>query len=327
MNVHKQSLAAALAIACALCLPAASVAQSTASSSSTALNSDAVRGLKQRTHASAQEAVDGLIDALRAEDPKALLEVVGPEARSWLFSGDQVSDTQEWRRFLAAYDSSYSLEATADGRRAVLNVGEDALPFAAPIIMRGDRWVFDARAGREETLNRRIGRNELDTIQTLLAVVDAQREYAASDADGNGLHDYAAHFLSKPGNKDGLYWQVGAGQPASPLGPLVAVAMKDGYALKGRDLKPVPYNGYFFRMLNGQGRHAAGGKLDYMVKGKLFGGFAVMAYPAKYGVSGVMSFIVNHDGVVYEKNLGPTTPEAAGRLSRFDPDASWKRVD
>jgi hypothetical protein len=326
MKIRMQGFATALATACWLSVPTVSLAQKADSPAASSTEAgQAARGIKQRTYSSPQEAVGDLITALRAGDPNGLLAVVGPNARSWLFSGDRVADAQEWRRFLAAYDGKHVIESTPDGRRALLSVGEDAFPFAAPIVRRGDRWAFDATAGREETLNRRVGRNELDTIQTLLAVVDAQREYASSDADRNGLNDYAPHFISQPGKRDGLYWSVPAGQPASPLGPLVAAAMKDGYAVKGRDLKPAPYNGYFFRMLTGQGRHATGGKFDYRVKGTMFGGFAVLAYPAKYGISGVMTFIVNHDGVVYEKDLG--TPEAAGRVTRFDPDGSWKRIN
>lgn len=319
--------AAAVAAACMLSMPAVPLAQSIAPTNSAGSAAHGARGIRQQTYATPQEAVAGLMDALKAADQNSLLAVVGPNARSWLFSGDPVSDAQEWRRFMAAYESKHVIEQAADGRRAVLSVGEDGFPFAAPIVKRGDRWVFDSKAGREETLNRRIGRNELDTIQTLLAVVDAQREFAASDADGNGLHDYAAYFLSQPGKKNGLYWSPQPGQSPSPLGPFVAAAMKEGYAVKGRGLTPAPYNGYFFRMFSGQGRHANGGKLDYKVKGNLFGGFAVLAYPAKYGVSGVMTFMVNHEGVVVQRDLGSATQEVAARMARFDPDATWKRVD
>lgn len=327
MKTTIKSLAAALATAGVLSMPAVSLAQTTTATASVDSTAHGARSIRQQTYASPQEAVAGLMDALKAADPNSLLAVVGPNARSWLFSGDPVADAQEWRRFMSAYESKHVIEQSADGRRAVLSVGQDGFPFAAPIVKRGERWAFDAKAGREETLNRRIGRNELDTIQTLLAVVDAQREFAASDADGNGLHDYAAYFLSQPGKKDGLYWSPQPGQPSSPLGPFVAAAMKEGYALKGRAVTPAPYNGYFFRMLSAQGRHANGGKLDYRVKGSLFGGFAVLAYPAKYGVSGVMTFMVNHEGVVYQRDLGSATQDVAARVVRFDPDASWKRVD
>jgi len=319
-TLHPLAAALAMLTAVAIAIPPVSAQPSTPAAASE-------RAASQQSYASPQDAVAALIAALRAEDRSALLSVVGPSARSWLFSGDPVADARDWKQFVAAHDARHALALDPGGRKAVLSVGSSEFPFAAPIVQRGQRWVFDTAAGREETLNRRVGRNELDTIQTLLAVVDAQREYALSDADGNGLHDYAAQFISQPGKKNGLYWSAPAGQPSSPLGPRVAAAMKDGYSVKGRDLKPSPYNGYLFRMLSGQGRHATGGKYDYRVKGTMFGGFAVLAYPAKYGISGVMTFIVNHDGVVYEKDLGRTTSEAAERLTRFDPDASWKRLD
>jgi len=287
----------------------------------------AERAASQQTFSSPQEAVAALMAALRAEDPKALLEVVGPSARSWLFSGDPVADARDWKQFVSAHDARHSLALDPGGRRAVLSVGSGDYPFAAPIVQKGQRWAFDAAAGREEMLNRRVGRNELDTIQTLLAVVDAQREFARSDADGNRLHDYARYFVSTPGKKDGLYWPNEPNAPQSPLGPLVAAAMKEGYSAQSRSFKPAPYNGYFFRMLTSQGRHAKGGEYSYLVNGKLFGGFAVVAYPARYGVSGVMTFLVNHDGVVFEKDLGPGTGEQASKMIRFNPDNTWKKVD
>ena len=192
---------------------------------------------------------------------------------------------------------------------------------------KGATWTFDASAGREEVINRRVGRNELDTIQTLLAIVDAQREYAASDADGNGYADYARRFRSSPGKKDGLYWPDEAGKPPSPLGSLVAVASREGYG-KGqpKEGQPVAYHGYHFRILTGQGKNATGGAYDYMVKDKLLGGFAVVAWPATYGVSGVQTFLVNHDGVVYESDLGAQTATLAAGMARFNPDSKWRKA-
>ena len=199
-------------------------------------------------------------------------------------------------------------------------------PFPAPIVKKGDKWSFDADAGREEVINRRVGRNELDTIQTMLAIVDAQREYAAGDADGNGYADYATRFMSKPGKKDGLYWETKAGEPQSPLGPVVAQAVREGYIAIGKARKPAPYNGYYYRILTKQGKDAPGGAYDYMVKGKLFGGFAVVAYPSSYGNSGVKSFLVNHDGVVWEKDLGPSSAVEAGKMKAYNPDKTWSKV-
>lgn len=280
---------------------------------------------QQRTFASPEEAAKALADAVKAADVKALVEIVGPQSKSWLFTGDDVADRADWKRFAESYDRKHALKRDGDAR-ATLLVGDDDYPFAAPIVMKAGKWAFDAEVGREEVTNRRVGRNELDTIQTLLAIVDAQREYAVADADKNGLNDYAARFISTPGKKDGLYWPAKTGEPQSPLGPLVAQAVLEGYGKKAATGKPEPYNGYYFRLLKSQGANAAGGKYDYVVNGKLFGGFAVVAYPAKYGVSGVMTFLVNHDGVVFEKDLGTATPSVAGKMSRFDPDKTWKKV-
>ena len=318
-------IVASLAAAFALTLPAAALAQAAPEAKAAKPAASAKKVERQRTFATPEEAAKALVDAVKAADAKAVVEIVGPSSRSWIFTGDKVADTNDWKRFVAAYEEKNVLAKERDAK-AVLQVGKDDFPFPAPIVKRGDKWAFDAEAGREEVTNRRVGRNELDTIQTLLAIVDAQREYAATDADGNGLHDYALRFISTPGRKDGLYWETKPGEPQSPLGPLAAKAQAKGYAGKGKTGKPEPYNGYYFRLLTAQGGFAPGGKYDYLVNGKLFGGFAVVAYPAKYGVSGVMSFIVNHDGVVYEKDLGTATPTVADRMSRFDPDKSWKKA-
>jgi hypothetical protein len=236
-----------------------------------------------------------------------------------------VADANDWTKFVAAYDAKKSFEMKGEGR-AILQVGADDWPFPAPIVKHGKAWAFDANAGREEILNRRVGRNELDTVQTLLAVVDAQREYAATDADGNGYADYAKRFRSSPGKKDGLYWDASAGQAESPLGPLVAVAATEGYGKQAKkDAGPAAYHGYHYRILRSQGSHANGGTYDYMVGDKLLGGFAVVAWPANYGSSGVMTFLVNHEGVVYEKDLGPRTAALAASMTRFDPDTTWRK--
>jgi hypothetical protein len=327
MNASLASLSAALALA----LPAGALAQVPGqmtlpkASPSSPTAPAAPKAVAQRSFASAEEAAKVLYEAVKAGDVKALVEIVGPKSRDWLFTGDTVSDKAEWARFAAAYEKKSGFEKQGDAK-ATLVVGEDAFPFAAPIVKRGEKWAFDAEAGREEVTNRRVGRNELDTLQTLLAIVDAQREYASADADGNKLNDYAARFMSSPGKKDGLYWEAKAGEPQSPLGPLAAKAVREGYGGKGRTGKPEPYHGYFFKILTKQGKDARGGAYDYVVNGKLFGGFAVLAYPAKHGVSGVMSFLVNHDGVVYEKNLGPSTGTEAPKIAAFNPDKSWTKA-
>ena len=276
---------------------------------------------KPRLFSAPEDAAEALAAAIRNGKANDLLLVVGPGSGDWIFSGDPVADRNDWNRFLAAYEKKHSLEKAGD--KATLVVGEDGWPFPAPIVKRGTQWTFDANAGREELLNRRVGRNELDTIQTLLAVVDAQREYASSDADGNGYADYARRFRSTPGKKDGLYWPGEAGAPESPLGPLVAVASKEGY---GKSAKQEAYHGYYYKILTSQGKDAAGGAYEYMVGDKLLGGFAVVAWPASYRSSGVTTFVVNHDGVVYEKDLGPQTASIAAAMTRYNPDATWRKA-
>ena len=277
----------------------------------------------QHKYASADEAARALVQAARDQNAKELVAVVGPDSKGWLLSGDLVADADDWARFTAAYDEKNRLETSGDDR-ATLVVGNDDWSFPAPIVKQGNQWAFDAKAGHEEFLNRRVGRNELDAVQTLLAIVDAQREYAASDPDGNGYSDYAKRIASTPGKKDGLYWPTKENEPESPLGPLVAAASRQGYGKEGAP-KPAPYHGYYYRLLTSQGNDAPGGAYDYMVGDKLLGGFAVIAWPATYGVSGVMTFIVNHDGVVYEKDLGAQTGMAAAAVKQFNPDATWKK--
>jgi hypothetical protein len=278
----------------------------------------------QKTFATPQEGVKALVDAVRADSANDVLALVGQGSKSWLFSGDRVADRAEWTRFLAAYDRKNSLRMEGDSR-AILEAGDSDWSFPAPLVKRGDRWAFDTEAGREEVLNRRVGRNELDTVQTLLAIVDAQREYAASDPDHKGMNVYATKFRSSPGKKDGLYWPTKAGEAPSPLGPLVAQAVREGYGNAAKASGPVAYHGYYYRILTSQGKDAPGGAFNYVVNGKLFGGFAVVAWPASYGNSGVMSFLVNHEGVVYQKDLGPNSAAVATKMKAFDP-SDWKKV-
>ena len=323
MKLHRQLMVVVVAGALATLCEVPAAAQPAASPPA------AKSAVKQKTFASADEAAQALAEAVRAKSVDGLLAVVGPNSSSWLFTGDMVADANDWKRFLEAYDKKHALEAAGDGKM-ILDVGDDAWPFPAPIVKKGSQWAFDANAGRQEIVNRRVGRNELDAMQTLLAVVDAQREYAASDADGNGFADYAKKFRSSPGKKDGLFWPTAEGAPPSPLGPLVAVAAKEGYGKAAKDAAkkdgPQPYHGYHYRILTAQGKDAPGGAYDYLVGDKLLGGFAVVAYPATYRVSGVTTFLVNHDGVVYEKDLGPQTASIAAGMTRFNPDATWRKA-
>ena len=319
MNIPKHIVQAALVAALAATFPLAIAAEAPVAPAA------AKPAATQRTFATPEDAAKALADAVRAKSANRLLAVVGPTSRSWLFTGDKVADLNQWNRFLAAYDEKNALEKQGDAK-VVLAVGNDDWPFPAPIMKRGSRWAFDANAGREEVINRRVGRNELDAMQTLLAIVDAQREYAEEDADGNGFPDYAKRFLSTPGKKDGLYWPVDAGGAESPLGPLVAAASREGYGKVAKSEKRQPYHGYYYRILTSQGRDASGGAYDYMVGDKLLGGFAVVAWPARYRVSGVTTFLVNHDGVVYQKDLGAQTSAIAGSMTRYNPDATWRKA-
>jgi hypothetical protein len=279
---------------------------------------------EQKRFESVGAAVDALIAALRSHDQKALIDMFGEAGRPLVFSGDPVSDRAAGTRFVAEYDQRHQLYA--GGGKVVLHVGTDDFPLAIPLVPDGPSWRWDAEAGKEEILNRRVGRNELNAIQVCLAYVDAQREYYSQDRDSNRILEYAQHLGSSPGKRDGLYWPSKPGEPPSPLGDLVVKARGEGYG-GSRGGGRTPYHGYLYRVLLGQGPQATGGAYDYVARGHMIGGFALVAFPAQYGVSGVMTFIVNHDGVVYQKDLGANTEGAAEAMKRFDPDATWHRVD
>lgn len=278
----------------------------------------------QKHYASPEEAVKDLIAAVKAGDTKALAAILGPESKGILQSGDPVADREGRERFVKFYEDANKLDKTAD--KAILNTGKDAWPFPIPIVNGANGWRFDAKAGQEEVLNRRIGRNELSAIQVVLAYVDAQREYYLRNPQKDKLFQYAQKFVSAQGKRDGLYFPTKSGEAASPLGPLVDGARTAGYA-KGEAGKPVPYHGYFYRILKSQGPDARGGAYDYVAQGRMIGGHALIAWPATYGNSGVMTFLVNHDGVVYEKDLGPDTAALVGKITKFNPDKSWSQAE
>ena len=281
--------------------------------------------VKQKGFATPDEAVKAFAAAMESNDEKELLSIFGTAAKELISSGDPVSDKQRREMFISDYNRKNKL--VQEGSRMVLNVGEKDWPFPVPLVKKGDQWFFDTKAGKEEILNRRIGENELSTVQTLLAIVDAQREYAMNDRDNDGLLEYAEKFGSDPGRKNGLYWKTNPGEEPSPLGELVADARAEGYGRTGLKQGPIPFHGYYFRILKKQGKHAAGGAFDYVVKNNMIGGFAVVAYPAAYGSSGVMTFVVNHEGVVYEKDLGKNTAKTAKKMNSFDPDQTWKKAE
>ena len=279
--------------------------------------------LAQKMFGSPEEGMKELAAAVKAHDRKALLAVLGSGANAVVYSGDRVADRASGERFTAAYDEANKVETTGD--KAIITVGKDAWPFPIPLIKTATGWRFDAKQGTEEILNRRIGRNELSVIQVVQACVDAQREYYLLDPTKDKLLHYAQKFVSSKGRRDGLYFPTKAGEPPSPLGDLVASAQAAGYK-PGTSAQPKAYFGYHYRILKAQGPDAPGGAYDYVVRGRMIGGFALLAYPATYRNSGIMTFIVNQDGVVYQKDLGPATASVAKKITKFNPDATWQRM-
>jgi hypothetical protein len=274
----------------------------------------------QQTFQSAEQAAETLVAALRAGDQKALVALLGPGSEDVISSGDAVDDDNVRKAFLLAYDLKHSIN-TNGGKTATLLIGQNDYPFSIPIARQGDTWNFDVAAGREELLARRIGRNELAAVQVCLAYVDAQNEYAAATKVDN-LSIYAQRLVSTPGTKNGLYWPTSGSEQRSPIGPAVALATLAGYRVGSG----APYNGYLFKILTRQGLKAPGGAHDYIVNGKMIGGFALVAWPATYGNSGIATFMINHDGDVYEKDLGEATSRVAPTIAAFNPDDSWKKV-
>ena len=276
----------------------------------------------QQTYNTPQAAVDALVAAAKADDEKAALAVFGKAGEDIISSGDKVSDDAIRKRFVESYDAKHQIAMDGDAK-ATLVIGQNDYPFPVPLVRKAGLWSFDTEAGRREVLVRRIGRNELNAIQTSLAYVDAQDEYAAKDR-GAGVGVYAQRFVSEPDKKNGLYWPTAAGEEESPLGELFAAASKQGYrAGEGR----TPYHGYYYKILTKQGPAAPGGAHDYVVNGKMIGGFALVAYPAEYRNSGVMTFLVNYDGTVYQKDLGRDTTALAEEMTTYNPDKTWTKAD
>jgi Protein of unknown function (DUF2950) len=271
--------------------------------------------------------VTALVTAARDNKRAELARVLGPDGTRLVYSGDRVADREGREKFVSAYDEMHKILADGDAR-AVLSIGKIDWPFPILLVKQGDTWRFDTKAGAQEILDRRIGTNELNAIEVCRAYVDAQREYASQDMSGRKPPEYAQKFMSSPGKHDGLFWPVEAGATESPMGPLVAQARAEGYDAKTSDKnkRRSPYHGYYYRILTKQGEHAAGGAFDYVVRGHMIGGFALVAFPAKYKDAGIMTFVVNHDGVVFQKNLGTRTAAVARRMATFDPDASWTKA-
>ena len=274
---------------------------------------------------SPEAATEAVVAALEARDRAALIAVFGPENEDVVLSGDDAADREAWSDFLASYRAMARI--AGDGDTAVLYVGRDQWPFPAPLVRIAAGWRFDAPAAREEVRLRRIGENELDVIEVMRGYVRAQAAYRASDPDGDGLRTFAAAVLSTPGTRDGLYWPDEPGAPESPVGEFMARAAADGYSMDGQDVDPEPYRGYYFRVLQRQGPTAPGGAFDYMIGGHMLAGHALLAFPADYGESGIMSFLVAENGIVYEADLGEDTLGMANAIDSFDPGAAWSPVE
>ena len=275
----------------------------------------------QKAYSSPEEGATALADAVKEGSRKTILKVLG-DANDIIQSGDDVADARAREKFLSAYDAKHSIKAEGN-KKATLILGNDDFPFPIPLVNTRHGWEFDVDAGRREILYRRIGRNELDAIQASLAFADAQNEYADKDRTGAGAGVYAQRIVSHPGTKDGLFWRDD--NDKSPLGEFAARAAAEGYTANGEGREP--YHGYYYRILKKQGPNAPGGAMPYVVNGKMIGGYALIAYPAEYGNSGVMTFVINHAGVVYQKDLGERTAMLAKRIQSFDPDYTWKKVE
>ncbi len=275
---------------------------------------------------SPQAAVEALKAAAEARDTNALHAIFGPAAHG-LVSADVVEAAEERELFLRRLQEKVNLVPESESRD-VLQLGADGWPFPVPLVKQDGQWHFDTEAGAEEILNRRIGSNELGAIAVCRAYVEAQREYASVDRNGDQVLEYAQHLRSAPGAHDGLYWSTRTGDELSPLGPLVALARIEGYRQKTKILteEQSPYHGYYFKILTRQGKHTPGGKYSYIINGHMIGGFALVAWPAEWGNTGVMTFIVNQQGKVFQKNLGLRTASIAKAMTTYDPDQNWAAV-
>jgi hypothetical protein len=283
----------------------------------------AVSAAEQKTFATPDEAVDALFAALKADDDAAILAIFGDKHKSLVVPPDRAANSETRAKAVAAMQIYRFLEEEANDRRVLL-IGDQAWPFPIPLVKSGASWRFATEEGLDEIVNRRIGANERSAIDVLLAYLDAQKEYASRDRDGDGVLQYAQRLGSTPGKRDGLYWPADAakGEEASPFGPLVA---ESAAYLKGRKASD-PYRGYHFRILTRQGKNAPGGPYSYIINGRMIAGFAMVAYPDRYGESGVMTFIVSHNGKVFEKDLGKTSATVAANMTAFDPSQGWNVV-
>jgi len=271
------------------------------------------------------DAAKALLEAARSDGRDQIIAVFGSHDAELLSSGDEVEDKNNRSDFVTLAQEKMAVEKVGEDR-AIVHVGNTDWPFPIPLVKNGDSWQFDAEQGRQEILNRRIGRNELSTLGAIRGYEEAQFDYALSDRDGDGVSEYAQKLQSASGKFDGLFWETEDMQPQSPLGPLIAEARAEGYKVKGATEKPSPYHGYYYRILTRQGGNVPGGKYDYIINGNMIAGFALVAFPAQYGSSGIMTFVVNHQGKIFQKDLGPKTAEIAGKMKEYNPDSKWEPV-
>jgi hypothetical protein len=277
----------------------------------------------QKSFATPQDAANALINATKNFDVPSLVDLFGAKGKDLVSSADPVQDKNRAAAFAAKADEKTAVTIDPKTKlRAVLSVGNDDWPFPVPIVKRSGKWYFDSTEGHDEILFRRIGTNELDAIQVCRGFVEAQKEYASKIHDDSGINQYAQKIISSPGKRDGLYWTNADGTPAGPISEPVARAIAEGYSPQNPG-----YHGYYFKVLKGQGPAARLGQLDYVVKGIMIGGFALVAVPAEYRVTGVKTFIVSYDGIVYEKDLGPDSLNIAKKMERYNPDKTWRRTD
>jgi hypothetical protein len=303
-----------------LCAPALSSQSASPASKPTAISAP----VGAKGFATAAEAADALIQAASTFDVNALVAILGPEGKALVSTEDPVRDKNFSEAFAAKANEKHSVTTNpSNPNRATLVVGSEAWPLPVPLVKAAGKWYFDAKAGRDEVLFRRIGVNELDTIEVCRGFVEAQKEYALEVHDDSGVHQYAQRILSRPGKRDGLYWTNADGSAGGPIGEAIAKAIEQGYDVD----KMSAYHGYYFHVLTGQGPAAPLGQLDYVIKGLMIGGFALVATPAEYGVTGVETFIVSHDGIVYQKNLGPDSVSIAKQMDRYNPDKTWHRTN
>ena len=316
-SIHmKNILVLAVLVAALICLPSIMSGATQQSSEQAAV--------AQKGFAKPKEAAEALVKAAENFDVPALLEILGPDGRDLVSSEDPVGDKKISLAFAALAREKQSVSKDpSDKNRYILSVGDQDWPMPIPIVKRSGKWFFDSKAGRDEILYRRIGTNELNAIEVCRGFVEAQLEYASSIHDDSGIRQYAQKLLSTPGKQDGLYWENADGTPGGPIGKGVAKAIEEGYSLSPGSA----YSGYYFHLLKGQGPDAPMGELDYIIKGMMIGGFALIAVPAEYGVTGIQTFIVSHDGIVYQKDLGPDSINIARQIERYNPDKTWTRTE